>query len=374
MPKSHLLTGLAPALRRCTPQFQQQLRSIRITRETVRSAIPPESPPPESPPQSPAPTSTAGSSPPKNSVTAFPGRTFAIRRGSYLYQPGQQTPGPLPPSPCHNPAHKLPTITRSFGPKLNEFHFSREPPEKLSYALNHKMDIRDLDYHVLRHDVAFKLGVEYLSPVVHKVAHKRERLLDGVVVGVRRPRIIVPAVVIAGDGGVPRWLFFVLDSMSPWTFLSKQAMEKLNIPICTDGSRTHVTISGYDQPVYPSPPGSGFEDLNILGTGFMRQYNAYQTVDWRTRSARVFINRGGMPHFSEIRMTSWTPAGNIDLQIEKMRDEDHETESECEVREAWEKETNEGISHAEKWRRRWAGSEWDSVGLFMNEGGDDWEV
>jgi hypothetical protein len=235
MPKSHLLTGLAPALRcyRRTPQFHQQLRSIRITRETVPSASQPESPPQTSQtPQTPAPTSSIsiGSSPLKSSVTAFPGRSFAIRRGSQFYDSRQKTPGLLPPSPCRNPAHKLPIITRAFGPKLSESHFSREPPEKLSYAMGHKMDIRDLDNYVLRHDVAFKLGVEYLSPAVHKVAHKRERLLDGLVHGVRRPRIIVPAVVISGAGGVPRWLFFVLDSMTPWTFLSKQVWASCSSP------------------------------------------------------------------------------------------------------------------------------------------------
>lgn len=228
MPKPNLL--LAPALRCCrrpAPQLphhqpqHQQLRSIRITRETVPSAF---QSPPTPPPQTPADPATTATldSPAKNSVTVFPGRTFAIRRGNHFYDPSQKTPGPLPPVPCRNPAHKLPIITRAFGPKLGERHFTREPPEKLSYALGHKMDIRDLDHHVLRHDVAFKLGVEYLSPAVHKVAHKRERLLDGMVHGLRRPRVIVPAVVISGKGGVPRWLFFVLDSMTPWTFLSKQ--------------------------------------------------------------------------------------------------------------------------------------------------------
>lgn len=91
----------------------------------------------------------------------------------------------------------------------------------------------DVTYETLKSKVSEELGIEYLSPATEVT--EVVKVCSGYVHGVNK-RPIFPLVVCYKDES--RWLFFILDSESPWTYISHQASPHKMSRLTTDGILT----------------------------------------------------------------------------------------------------------------------------------------
>ncbi len=85
--------------------------------------------------------------------------------------------------------------------------------------------ITDLDDDRLRSVVAEVVGIPYLHKVNESEAKEVVTTCQGFVYGIHH-RTILPCIV--GFGNKAHWVFFLVDSGSPLTYLSQQ----VNIPTC----------------------------------------------------------------------------------------------------------------------------------------------
>jgi hypothetical protein len=88
-------------------------------------------------------------------------------------------------------------------------------------------------------------GIQYLKEAMNGAADEVLTSIPGFIYG--KCRMILPCALKIN--GKARWVFFVVDSGAPLTYISTQ-------------------IAGYGSPVYMSPKKSHFANINILGGDF----------------------------------------------------------------------------------------------------------
>lgn len=91
-------------------------------------------------------------------------------------------------------------------------------PEVGLYPEEYDITIPDISHETLQHRVSEKLGIDYLSEAFDE-AKKPVSMCNGYIFG-RNKRPMVALVV--SHGGEYRWVFFVVDTGSPWTYVSRQ--------------------------------------------------------------------------------------------------------------------------------------------------------
>lgn len=104
--------------------------------------------------------------------------------------------------------------------------------------------------------------------------------VEGMVMGMNR-RYMVNLLVRRKNTAQFRNVVFMVDTGSPYTFISKTAMEAIvgssaNIP-----SIIKLEIQGYQSMIcYLSPPDKHFADVNLLGMDFLELKGAHIVTDW----------------------------------------------------------------------------------------------
>lgn len=165
--------------------------------------------------------------------------------------------------------------------------------------------LKPWDFDILLHDIterdlyliADMEGVPYLN--VSTSTLPPEFPVEGMVIGVNR-RFMVnlltrmmfrPKKYHANDverkAGF-RNVFFIMDTGSPYTFLSKSAMIALvgdnNVP-----SMLKVEIHGNQSLIcYLSPPDKHFANVNILGMDFLEMKGAQVVTDWGQKTFTMY--------------------------------------------------------------------------------------
>jgi hypothetical protein len=61
--------------------------------------------------------------------------------------------------------------------------------------------------------------------------------------------------------------------------------------ITRDDIAAPVKIAGYTHPSFMSPYGSHFEEVDMLGTDFMTNYNVVMWPDWDTQKVAFLFGR-----------------------------------------------------------------------------------
>ncbi|PWW77164.1 hypothetical protein C7212DRAFT_315168 [Tuber magnatum] len=185
-------------------------------------------------------------------------------------------PGRFPPTSADPEGH--------FGGKSQRDSGERSRPTNTHGIGRDQMDydvlITDVNHETLETTIAEKLGLPYLSEATEADARDEVIVCIGCIYG-QRFRAIVPFVV--GREGEARWVFFVLDSCAPSTYLSAQTSKLFGI---REGHPTLVTIGGRPKEVRMSPPNSRFGDINLLGADFCNLHNVslmYDYLDYKVK-------------------------------------------------------------------------------------------
>jgi hypothetical protein len=155
--------------------------------------------------------------------------------------------------------------------------YAAYPLEALNYIDPQAQDLLLTDIHegTLRKDVAYELGVEYLSlataqpsfPVRGFMYSDNERLFTNLVVR---------------KGDVAINVFFIIDTASPHTYLCTSAMQALGFKDDVPAS-TMIQCHGVFVQACLSPPAGRFSDVNVLGANFMRRARARLVADFRSK-------------------------------------------------------------------------------------------
>ena len=149
--------------------------------------------------------------------------------------------------------------------------------------------LQDLKPEDLRSSISTDLGIKYLSPV--GVAASDSLVINGLVYGYNH-RVIVTAAVQCFDLDNikcdPLYVHFILDTASPYTYISPEAVNALTKRNPGQSDRFRAIINGITLPVVQTPdhdaapgrPECHFRGLNVLGTDFMNKGRAILEVDF----------------------------------------------------------------------------------------------
>jgi hypothetical protein len=153
--------------------------------------------------------------------------------------------------------------------------------EPLNYIDPQAPDTRLTDIHegTLQQDVAYELGVEYLSPATVQPSFP----VRGIIYG-NNHRLLTNLIVRHGDLAVN--VFFIIDTASPHMFLCTSAMKAL-------GFKEHIPASAMiecqGKIVFAahSPAAGQFSDVNVLGANFMQSARVRLVADFRTKEVII---------------------------------------------------------------------------------------
>ncbi|PUU78570.1 hypothetical protein B9Z19DRAFT_1126630 [Tuber borchii] len=139
--------------------------------------------------------------------------------------------------------------------------------------------------------IASKFGIKYLAKAKIAEAKKPAEMVKGYIYGAGfRP--LIPLRVAYGDIG--GWVFFLLDSGSPVTYLSIQVCDRLHIQ--RSGWFTKVWIGGYSHDVMQEPEEPQFTDLNILGGDFLHPNKGQVWYDYVEGKVTAYFGGGWGTH------------------------------------------------------------------------------
>lgn len=139
--------------------------------------------------------------------------------------------------------------------------------------------LSDFGEHQLKTAIQHELGTEFLASVDPQSAPAWP--VRGVLFG-EQSRVILGLTVKKGD--LARSVFFVLDTRSPFTYLSSTTMRALGLKEPLPRS-LHADVQGLEMVVYASPKASG---LNFLGSSFLTSHNCQLHVDYSALVAELF--------------------------------------------------------------------------------------
>ena len=142
-------------------------------------------------------------------------------------------------------------------------------------------DMAESDLHLM----AQLEGVGYLNISSAKPSFPAE----GLIMGAHR-RFMVNLLVRRRTGSDYRNVIFMVDTGSPYTFLSAAAMSAMVGPEKNVPAMMRLDIHG-DQSIvcYLSPPDKHFAEINLLGMDFLETKRVQLDVDWQQKS---FLMKG----------------------------------------------------------------------------------
>ena len=154
-----------------------------------------------------------------------------------------------------------------------------------SYPLVIDSDITESDLHLM----AELEGVGYLNVS----SAEPEFPVLGLIMGAHR---LLMVNLLVRRRAVPeheyRNVVFMVDTGSPYTFLSRAAMSALAGPVKNVPRMMRLEIHGVQALVcYLSPPGCRFAGINLLGMDWLEMMRAQLDVDW---PQKTFLVRAGL--------------------------------------------------------------------------------
>lgn len=152
--------------------------------------------------------------------------------------------------------------------------------------------ITDIDEEKLRSEIAEVMGIQFLAKATEEDANTVVEIGHGYIFG-RNVRTIFPCVV--SHDGKAHWVFFIVDSGAPLTYLSVQTSELFGI---MEDQPTPVKLAGYRHSVYMSPKNSHFANVNILGMDFCNVNEVRPWHDYKNRKVTLYFGGGWEPQLS----------------------------------------------------------------------------
>ncbi|KAI5805041.1 hypothetical protein EDC01DRAFT_725611 [Geopyxis carbonaria] len=171
-------------------------------------------------------------------------------------------------------------------------------------------EILDITPSNLRHAIAELVGVRYHAAATPEAAKEvAETAKCWLFSGQLRP--VFPAVV-AASGVQARWVFFVVDTAAPLTYLSSQTSELFGI---SEGSGPSiVSIAGHHTRVHRAPARSRFAQLDVVGMDFLQHHRVALVQDLGKRRVQLWFG-GGWGMVRTDRMCSCEVGARIVRQL-----------------------------------------------------------
>lgn len=139
----------------------------------------------------------------------------------------------------------------------------------------------DINEEHLKNDVSDLLGIAFLEDNTEPPRWP----IKGSVYG-RYFRLMVP--ISVKHKNRDKIIFFLLDTGSPFTFLSPTSLESLGFKD-TFPESVQMEVHGQKMTVYPSPQDKHFKDINILGADFLRIMKCLLHVDFNNLNLEISL-------------------------------------------------------------------------------------
>ncbi|KAG0640300.1 hypothetical protein HOY80DRAFT_885020 [Tuber brumale] len=149
--------------------------------------------------------------------------------------------------------------------------------------------ISDINFDMLKNEISTAAGISYHSPATKEDVNKVPQVCDCFIYG-RNLRTMFP-VVVSDRLGRAFWVFFLVDSGSPKTYLSVQTCELFGIPAIREGLPTPLTIAGRQHSALRVPKYSHFADLDILGMDFLDANEISLANNFARLEAKLFFDK-----------------------------------------------------------------------------------
>ena len=161
-------------------------------------------------------------------------------------------------------------------------------PSDFDVLLN---DINEADlYLVGEMEGAYYLNVSTLQPVFP---------VEGMVMGMNK-RLMVNLLARRKNTQHFRNVIFVVDTGSPYTFISKSTMNAMVGPDSNVPSIIKLEIQGETSMIcYLSQPDKHFADVNLLGMDFLEMKGAHLLTDWSQKKFLIHDSNSYRQHFEQ---------------------------------------------------------------------------
>jgi len=134
------------------------------------------------------------------------------------------------------------------------------------------------------------LRVKYLSETVLPAEHARRWPLHGITIRTPLRRQMVNIPVQRGSKCINA--IFVVDTGAPFTYLSNEALEALEVKDVL--SWHNVSINGVPHCVQPVPTDADFQGVNVLGLDFLENIAFAIISDRDTRTFTLKVGKGAV--------------------------------------------------------------------------------
>ena len=136
--------------------------------------------------------------------------------------------------------------------------------------------LTDVHSRELRYDISNKLNKLYLSDVVDNEDFNTG-LSQGILWG---PNVRIFVTMAVRVGALSKYVHFLVDTGSPRTYICQEVFTSFRKMISNPKNPVSLHINGNPLSVLQSPERSHFEDVNILGTDYMKTFNCLLNVDF----------------------------------------------------------------------------------------------
>jgi hypothetical protein len=170
-------------------------------------------------------------------------------------------------------------------------------PSDFDVLLN---DINEIDLYLIGEmEGAQYLNVSTLQPVFP---------VEGMVMGMNK-RYMVNLLARRKNTQHFRNVIFMVDTGSPYTFISKSTMEAMVGPDLNVPSIIKLEIQGETSMIcYLSPPDKHFVDVNLLGMDFLEMKGAHLITDWPKKTFVLHDSNSYKMHFEQkcLKSAPWS--------------------------------------------------------------------
>lgn len=133
--------------------------------------------------------------------------------------------------------------------------------------------LTDVSSKDLHHDISKRLSKLYLSDITDDNINTTKGIIWG-----PNNRVFVAMVVRMGSKA--KYVHFLVDTGSPNTYICQEVFTSFGKMIANPNNTVSLHINNKPLTVLQSPEKSHFEDVNILGTTFMKTFNSVLNVDF----------------------------------------------------------------------------------------------
>lgn len=146
--------------------------------------------------------------------------------------------------------------------------------------LEYDVLLSDVSSKELHHDISRMLEKLYLSDITDDNIDTTKGIIWG-----PNNRIFVAMVVRMGTK--KKYVHFLVDTGSPNTFICHEVFTSFGRMVNNPNNAVSLHINGKPLTVLQSPKNSHFEDVNVLGTTFLKTFNSVVNINFEIEDVTI---------------------------------------------------------------------------------------